>query len=95
LHAFYSGKRNCEINGNYVMDNRELSKNENVKVRIQILNQWFSIVNGRDVRVSGPMLKSKSKELAKKLGHNDLNATDGWLSRCKWRFGIKFKKAHG
>jgi hypothetical protein len=41
------------------------------------------------------MLKSKSEELAKKLGHNDLKATDSQLSQCKWRFGIKFKKAHG
>jgi hypothetical protein len=41
------------------------------------------------------MLKSKSEELAKKLGHNDLKAIDGWLSRCKWRFGIKFKKKRG
>jgi hypothetical protein len=31
---------------------------------------------------------------AKKLGHNDLKATDGSLSQWKCRFGIKFKKAH-
>jgi hypothetical protein len=37
----------------------------------------------------------KSEELAKKVGHNDLKATGGWLSRCKWRFGIKLKNAHG
>jgi hypothetical protein len=29
------------------------------------------------------------------LGHNDFKATDGWLSRWKCRFGIKFEKAHG
>jgi hypothetical protein len=40
------------------------------------------------------MLKSKSEELAKKLGHNNFKATDGWLSQWKCRFGIKFKKAH-
>jgi hypothetical protein len=39
------------------------------------------------------MLKSKSEEFAKKLGHNDLKATDGWSPGCKLRFGIKFKKA--
>jgi hypothetical protein len=32
--------------------------------------------------------------VAKRLGHNDLKATDGWLSRWKCRFGIKFKMAH-
>jgi hypothetical protein len=38
----------------------------------EALNQWFSIVTGRGVRVSGPMLKSKSDELTKKLSkHHD------------------------
>jgi hypothetical protein len=41
------------------------------------------------------MLKSKSEDLAKKLGHNYFNATNGWLSRWKCRFGTKLKKAHG
>ena len=43
----------------------------------EALDQWFSIVTGRGVRISGPILKSKSEELAKKLGHNDFTATDG------------------
>jgi hypothetical protein len=41
------------------------------------------------------MVKSRSEELAKRLRHNDFRATDGWLSRWKYGFGIKFKKAHG
>jgi hypothetical protein len=41
------------------------------------------------------MLKSRSAKLAKKLGHNDFKATEGWLSRWKCGFGIKCKKAHG
>jgi hypothetical protein len=61
----------------------------------EAVNQWFSIVTGRCMRVSGSMLKSKLEEWAKKLGHNDFKATGGWLSRWKCRFGIKFKKAHG
>ena len=47
----------------------------------EALNEWFAIVTGRAVRVSGPMLKCKAEELAKKLGHDDFKATDGWLSR--------------
>lgn len=61
----------------------------------EALNDWFAIVTGRGVRVSGPMLKGKAEELAKKLGHDDFKATDGWLSRWKSRHEIKFKKAHG
>lgn len=41
------------------------------------------------------MLKSKSVELAKRLGPNDFKATDCWVSRWKHKFGIKFKNAHG
>jgi hypothetical protein len=40
-------------------------------------------------------VKKKSEELAKKLGHDDFKATDGWLSRWKCRHDIKFKKSHG
>lgn len=61
----------------------------------EALDQWFSLVSGRGVSISGPLLKMKSEELAKKLGHNDFKATDGWLSRWKARHNIKFKKAHG
>jgi hypothetical protein len=39
--------------------------------------------------------EKKSEELAKRLGLNDFKATDGWLSQWKYRFWIKFKKAHG
>jgi hypothetical protein len=60
----------------------------------EALNQLYSIVTGRGVGVSGPILKSKSEDLTKKLGHNDFKATDGWLSRWKYTYGIKFMKAH-
>jgi hypothetical protein len=33
--------------------------------------------------------------LAKKLGHNDFKAINGWLYRWKCRFRIKFTKAQG
>ena len=61
----------------------------------EALSQWFSIVNTQGLHVTGPVLKSKSEEFAKMLGHNDFKATDGWLSRWKSRFGIKFKKLSG
>jgi hypothetical protein len=59
------------------------------------LNEWFSIVRTRGVRVTGPMLKTKAEELAKRFGHLDFKATEGWLSRWKGRFNIKYKKAYG
>jgi hypothetical protein len=46
----------------------------------EALNQWFSTVTFRGIHVSGPVLNSKSEELARKLGHIDFKATDGWFS---------------
>jgi hypothetical protein len=59
------------------------------------LSHWISVANGRGICVSGPVLESKSRKLTKKLDHNDLKATDGWLSQWKCMLGIKFKKTHG
>lgn len=61
----------------------------------EALDQWFSIVSGQGLNISGPVMKAKSEEIAKKLGHNDFKATDGWLSRWKARHNIKLKKIHG
>jgi hypothetical protein len=61
----------------------------------EAVNQWFCVITLRGIRVSGPVLNSKPEELARKMGLNDLKATDGWFSQWKCRFGIKFKKAHG
>ena len=49
----------------------------------EALCKWFSVVTRRGVSVSGPRLKSNSEEFAKKLGHIDFKATDGWL--CRWK----------
>lgn len=61
----------------------------------EALDQWFSLVSNRGVCISGPILKAKAEELAKKFQINDFLATDGWLSRWKVRRNIKFKKIHG
>ena len=61
----------------------------------EAFGKWFSIATSRGVSVSGPMLKSKSEEFAKKLGHIDFKATNVWLSRLKTKSDTKFKKAHG
>jgi len=36
-----------------------------------------------------------NNELAKKIGENDLTATDGWLTRWKERHDIVYKNLHG
>ena len=59
------------------------------------LNQWFCIVIGQGMHVSDQMLKSKSRDFSKKLGHLVFKATHGWLSWWISRHEIKFQKAHG
>jgi hypothetical protein len=71
------------MNGHYVMANGELPKKQKHIGKDpdveDTLSQWFSIVTGRGIHISGPMLKSKSEELPKKLGHNGFKSTDGWF----------------
>jgi hypothetical protein len=59
------------------------------------MNEWFSAVTERGVRISGPMLQQKAEFFAEKIGHSDFKATEGWISRWKDRNNIKFKRFHG
>ena len=59
------------------------------------LNQWFGTVTSKGQKLSGPILKEKTEDLAKKLGHTNFVATEGWLSRWKARHQIRYKRAHG
>ncbi|VVC45663.1 Homeobox domain-like,HTH CenpB-type DNA-binding domain [Cinara cedri] len=59
------------------------------------MNEWFSAVTERGVRISGPMLQQKAEYFAEKIGHGNFKATEGWMSRWKDRNNIKFKRFHG
>ncbi|VVC37159.1 DDE superfamily endonuclease domain,Homeobox domain-like,HTH CenpB-type DNA-binding domain [Cinara cedri] len=61
----------------------------------EALTQWFTLATSRGVQVSGPILKAKSEDLARKVGNDEFKATEGWLSRWKVKHDIKFKRAHG
>ena len=59
------------------------------------LNQWFGTVTSKGQKLSGPILKEKAENLAKKLGHTNFVATEGWLSCRKARHQIRYRRAHG
>ena len=59
------------------------------------LNDWFSNVTSKGQKLSGPILKEKAEDLAKKLRHTNFVATEGWLSRWKAWYQIRYKRAHG
>ena len=57
--------------------------------------QWFGTVTSKGQKLSGSDLKEKAEDLAKKLGHTNFVATEGWLSRQKARHQTRYKRAHG
>ncbi|XP_067898057.1 uncharacterized protein [Heterodontus francisci] len=69
-------------------------KGKDIEVEDALL-LWFQQAVAEGIRVSGPMLKTKAKEFAEDLGHDDFEPTDGWLSRWKTRNNIVFKKDSG
>ena len=59
------------------------------------LIKWFDTVREKNANLSHQILQMKAEDLAKKLGHDDLKATSGWLQRLLKRSGIDHKKQHG
>ena len=59
------------------------------------LSDWSGTVTSRGKKLSGPLLKEKAEDLAKKLGNPSFVATECWLSRWKARHQIRYKRAHG
>ena len=59
------------------------------------LKLWFDKASGRNLPLSGPILKEKAASLAMQLCKTDFKVTDGWFSRWKARNNIVYKRAHG
>lgn len=53
--------------------------------------RWYHDACSKNISVSGPMVKSKAKELAQVVGNNNFKASNGWLERFKLRHRIHFK----
>uniref|UniRef100_T1JMU9 HTH CENPB-type domain-containing protein n=1 Tax=Strigamia maritima TaxID=126957 RepID=T1JMU9_STRMM len=53
--------------------------------------RWYRDACSKNASVSGPMVKTKAKELAQVLGRNEFKASNGWLERFKSRHNIHFK----
>ena len=47
------------------------------------LKIWFSNVREKNDSIYGPLMPQKAEELAKTMGKEKFNATDGWLRRWK------------
>ena len=58
------------------------------------LKIWFSNVCDKNASINGPLMRPKA-ELAKSMGKEKFNATDGWFNRWKKRENIVYKRMHG
>ena len=59
------------------MKRKRAGKDEDVE---KALFEWWEFGNRRHMPVSGPILCQKAEDLARKAGHDQFRATDGWFS---------------
>lgn len=57
--------------------------------------KWVTAARGKNLPISGPLMKQKAKEFADALGHEDFEASTGWLDKFKKRHGIVAKTLCG
>ncbi|XP_053956218.1 tigger transposable element-derived protein 4-like [Anastrepha ludens] len=50
--------------------------------------KWLLVARGKNLPLSGPLLKQKAKDFAEALGHHEFEASTGWLDKFKSRHGV-------
>ena len=53
------------------------------------LDEWLREAHSKNLSLSWPIIQSKAKDFAKKLGYSHFSASNGWLYRFKKRHGIR------
>ncbi|XP_055884906.1 uncharacterized protein LOC106059651 [Biomphalaria glabrata] len=61
----------------------------------EALYQWFSALSKQGDIVNDALLKAKLEEFAQDMGRMDIKATDSWLCRWKYRYGVCFPESEG
>ena len=61
----------------------------------EALLKWFRGARDQKVPVSGPLLLSKAKEFAEKMGNHNFQGSAGWLARFKKRHKVTFRSVSG
>ena len=56
---------------------------------------WFTKARNKNIPLSGPLVKSKAKEIAESLGITSFKASEGWLHKFRIRHNIAFKCISG
>lgn len=61
----------------------------------KICLEWFIRARNQHIPISGPLIKTKAKEVAKALKYNNFSASDGWLQKWRKRHNVSFKCISG
>lgn len=57
--------------------------------------EWFIRARNKSIPLSGPIIRSKAKEIAESLGNETFTASAGWLEKFLKRHKISFKSISG
>lgn len=56
---------------------------------------WFVKARNKNIPLSGPIIRTKAKEIAESLGYENFGASAGWLEKFRRRHNISFKAISG
>lgn len=84
-------KWNANVNVN---QKRSFFKTEGFNID-KLIYEWFVKARSKNIPLSGPIIRSKAKEVAEQLNYQNFNASSGWLERFKRRHNISFKTVSG
>lgn len=61
----------------------------------QAVLEWIDLVRSRNLPLSGPLIKEKAIEFAKKLNMNDFQGSNGWLDKFTSRHNVIYRTLSG
>ena len=74
--------------------NRKRIRSSENEVNLAIYD-FFVACRAKNIPISGPMLQTKALIIAKHLGMENFKASNGWLGKFKYRYGIEFRHLCG
>lgn len=76
------------------LQKRSFFKTEGLNID-KLCYEWFVKARNKNIPLSGPIIKSKAKQIAESLGYENFNASSGWLEKFRTRHKISFKSISG
>lgn len=61
----------------------------------EVCYEWFTEALNKNIPLSGPLIRSKAKEISEKLHYQEFNASQGWLQKVLGRHNITYRSVSG